>query len=150
CWNFGILRVWAASGKPMVPIFAIASNVAAAAFALLAVRAAMARTIVRFDARELTVLAPLAPWNNTRIDLAEIERFEPSVHEDTGHTDLLVRLKSGSAEALPIDWQPIPVALRGRKKRLFVAEAADATWLAAALNDMLAAARQLGHDTYRS
>ncbi|MEO8878207.1 MAG: hypothetical protein ABI461_21620, partial [Polyangiaceae bacterium] len=69
CWNLVMLRVWAASGKPMVPIFAIASDVAAAAFALLAVRAALARTIVRFDARELTVLAPLAPWNNTRIDL---------------------------------------------------------------------------------
>ncbi len=131
------------------PTFKIVGVLAAVAFAILGVRALASRTTMRFDARTFVVETPLAFWLRAEIPVVEIERFETRTRENTV-TDVVARLKSSATIDLPIDWQPLPVVIRGLRTERFVADARDAQWLADKLNEMLAAARLLGHDTYRS
>ena len=104
---------------------------------------------MRFDARSFVVETPLAFWQRREIPLADIEGFEARM-QPTSVTNVVVRLKSASEVELPIDWQPLAVAMRGSNKQIVVAPTEDAQWLAHELGEMLAAARQLGHDTYRT
>ncbi|MEO7111500.1 MAG: hypothetical protein ABI183_13760, partial [Polyangiaceae bacterium] len=118
-------------------------------FGVLAVRALVSRTTMRFDARTFVIETPLAFWQRREIPLDDIDGFVACT-QASQVTDVVVKLKNLPDAELPIDWQPLAVTVRGSKKRLFVAPAEDASWLARELGEMLTAARQLGHDTYRS
>lgn len=144
-WNLGLPLV--VPGSP--PMFKIIGYLAAVAFAVLGVRSLASRTTMRFDARAFVVETPLAFWQRTEILIADIERFE-TITRSTTATELVARLKNSATIDLPIDWQPLPVVIRGIKTEHIVAKREAAQWLGTMLNEMLSAARLLGHDTYRS
>ena len=61
-WNVGLPRLGVMSTKPLPPHFLVIGDIAAVAFAVLALRAFLARTVIRFTARELRIENPFAPW----------------------------------------------------------------------------------------
>ena len=148
-WNLGLPRL-SLSTKTTPLYVVLIGELAALFFATLALRAFFARTTIRFSAKELTVKNPMAPWQHYRIDLAEIKGFQVIQHEAQGHTDVGVVLLSGVVQPLPIDWQPLTLSWNHSRKRIYVAPLSNAVWMVVALTDMLAKARLLGHDTYRS
>jgi hypothetical protein len=149
-WNLVLPQLEIAKHKGSVDVFGVIGRIAAVAFALLAVRALVARTIIRFTAREMVVENRLEPWARYRVDLAEIKAFQVAEHATKKYASVGVELVSGAVVTLPIDWQPLDIVRTGSPARLWVAPVGDASWLASALTEMLANARLLGHDTYRS
>lgn len=143
-WNLGLPLVVKAPQS-----FEIIGYLAAVLFGVMALRALASRTTMRFDARAFVVETPLAFWQRSEFPLDDIAGFEARTLP-TNVTSVFVRLKSAPESELPIDWQPLAVSMRGSNKQLFVASAEDAQWLARELGEMLATARQLGHDSYRT
>ncbi len=145
-WNLGLLLFVHDS-----PTFTLVGYLAVFLFGLLALRTIFSRTTMRFDADTFVVETPLAFWQRLEVPIGEIDHFEMANPKPKVFT-VVVRLKSNAVLDTPIDWQPLPIAVRGTNHDgpLFAAAPEDAQWLADALNEMLANARQLGHDTYRS
>jgi hypothetical protein len=148
-WNLGLPHLeLSMHNRP--PNFVLIGEIGAFVFAVLAARAFLARTIIRFTARELFVENALAPWQRYRVDLAEIKAFQVIQNEAEGYAYVGVEVASGVVQRLPIDWQPLYLKWNGSNKRAFVAPLSSASWMATALTEMLVQARALGHDTYRS
>ncbi len=149
-WNLALPHLVLSKHQAPPDSFVWFGEVAAIVFAILAVRAFLARTIIRFTARELCVENALGPWQRYRVDLAEIKAFQVIEHDAQGYANVGVEVSSGVVQLLPIDWQPLAISFNGSNKRLFVAPLSNASWMATTLTEMLAKARLLGHDTYRS
>jgi hypothetical protein len=149
-WNLVLPRSHLLMAKVGPDYLESIGDVAAFVFLALAARAFLSRTIIRFTASEMCVENALAPWERYRVDLAEIKAFQVIQNEAQGYANVGVQLPSGVVRLLPIDWQPLSMSFNGSNKRVFVAPLSDASWMADALTDMLAKARLLGHDPYRS
>ncbi len=147
-WNF-VLSLPPFS-HPTPPIFANAGLIAGFAFLFLAFRGFVARTWITLDEKGLDIRNAWAPWSKLSMPLADVAGFEAIFHEKGGHWNVAVRLRTGDRRALPVDWQPVPLALKGSKKAWFVAAPSTASSIAGDLQDMLFRARDLGHDTFRS
>ena len=147
-WNFVLPAL--PTTRPAPPFFETVGHVAGCAFLFLAFRAFVARTRIKLDENGLDVRNAWAPWSKLTMPLADVAGFETTFHEAEGHMNVSVRLRSGDRKELPVDWQPIPLSLKGSKKRWFVEDHEAAAAVTRELEDMLLRARQLGHDTFRT
>jgi hypothetical protein len=117
-------------------------------FLLLAVRELGLVTHVVFDASNLVISAPLAPWGRFESPLIDIQSFEVIENRDATYR-VVMRTQAGVDRKLPLNFEA--VALRGSwsRKRLFASPVTFASFVAKRLTEMLDTARRSGHNAYR-
>lgn len=150
-WNGAFALVGATSSAPkaknIIP-FALAFS---ALFVVVFVRSLLVRSELRFDASRFVVRTK--PFGGTAfsVPLSEIERFEARHSEEENRNDVFCVLRAGGGEQrVPVDLEPVRIGMRGSRRAFWSSPTAHADFVASRLGAMLAEARLLGHDTYRT
>jgi hypothetical protein len=117
-------------------------------FLFLAVRELGLVTHVVFDASNLVVSAPLAPWGRFESPLIDIQSFEVIENRDATYR-VVMRTQAGVDRKLPLNFDTVPLRGNWSRKRLFASPVTFASFIAKRLTEMLDTARRSGHSAYR-
>jgi hypothetical protein len=120
--------------RPRWPNVILLGVVGVVVCAVLAARAALVTTTLRFAQGQLQVASTWGGGEAVSVALSEVVGFEVVQDPVTLGFHVVARFKTGATKVLPVDIEPFAFGFRGSQRPWWVAPRSDAEFIAARLN----------------